>query len=197
MYDIISGIIKAIIDGILKKPLGPLTGPDQMPDIVLVTDKPEPVIVDPPKPLKPGTRMITPYEWALNELKTQDTKEIPGSKDNPRIVWYHSFTSLKATDDETPWCSAFMCCAAAQTGRPHTKSAAAKSWKTFGVEGTGAVGDIAVFSRDGGNHVAFLHKPYKKGDSTLTVLGGNQGNKLSIDTRSSSRLLAIRKFKEY
>lgn len=139
---------------------------------------------------------LAPYEWALNELKTQNTKEVSGSKDNPRIVWYHSFTSLKATDDETPWCSSFMCAAAEESGHKSTKSAGARSWLDYGDKGDGSVGDIAVFKREKGHHVAFINKPYTPGDNEIEVLGGNQGNRLSIDKRDSDKLLAIRRFKE-
>jgi len=137
------------------------------------------------------TSEMAPYEWARKELGVH---EIPGSKHTPRIVWYHSFTTLKATDDETPWCSAFMCAAAESTGFKSTKSAAAISWKNYGKEGDGSVGDIAVFSRTGGNHVAFVNKKFTKGDSVVEVLGGNQGNKVSVANYSADRLLGFRRF---
>lgn len=137
---------------------------------------------------------MQPYQWAIEERK-KGIQELAGAKqNNPRIVWYHAFTTLKATTDEVPWCSSFMCAAAETCGYESTRSAAAKSWATYGEEGTGAVGEIAVFSRDGGNHVAFINSPYKKGDQYVEVLGGNQSNSVRVSKYDASRLIAIRKF---
>lgn len=142
------------------------------------------------KPLSP----LTPYEWACEERK-KAIQELQGkTQNNPRIVWYHAFTTLKATDDETPWCSAFMCAAAESCGYKSTRSAAAKSWLKYGEEGTGEVGDIVIFSRQGGNHVAFISSQYRKGDQFVEVLGGNQSNSLRVSKYPADRLLAIRRF---
>lgn len=139
---------------------------------------------------------MTPYEYAKVELKN-GIKEFPGPKNNnPRIKWYHAFTTLKAVEDEVPWCSSFMCAMHFLAGVPHTKSAAAKSWITYGQEvapENAQVGDIVVFKRDGGNHVAFLHSAYKVGDKDLIVIGGNQSNSVRASKYPADRLLAIRR----
>lgn len=136
----------------------------------------------------------TPYDFAKREMGI-GVQERPGKgAHNPRIVWYHSFTTLKATDDETPWCSSFMCAMAFLAGLASTKSAAAKSWLTYGLPGDGSEGDIAVFKRTGGNHVAFVAKTFKKGDKVVYVLGGNQGNEISKKNYNASDLLAFRRF---
>lgn len=138
---------------------------------------------------------LLPYQWALKEMK-KNIIEFPGPHNhNPSIVWYHSFTTLKATDDETPWCSSFMCCAAEMNGFKSTRSAAARSWLNYGDLGDGSVGDIAVFSRGGGGHVAFIHSKYTKGDKHVLVVGGNQSNAVRASKYPADRLLAIRRFK--
>lgn len=140
------------------------------------------------------SKHLLPFEWAKAEWQ-KNIKECPGKLDhNTRIVWYHSLTTLKATDDETPWCSAFMCAAAFSSGYASTRSAAAKSWINYGVVGSGAVGDIAVFKRKGGHHVAFVYRNYKEGDQLVTVLGGNQGNMICVAHYKASDLLALRRF---
>jgi uncharacterized protein (TIGR02594 family) len=136
---------------------------------------------------------MTPYECAKAEW-AKGIKEISGRKHNPRIVWYASFTTLKASDDETPWCSSFMCAMAFLAGYPSTKSASAISWMNYGIDGDGLVGDIVILKRSGGYHVAFLNKPYKKGDKTLNLLGGNQGDAVSIKDFDAENLLGIRRF---
>lgn len=136
---------------------------------------------------------MTPYEFAKLEW-VKDIKEIPGPESNPRIVWYASFTTLRATDDETPWCSAFMCAMAFLASQPSTKSAAAISWMNYGIDGDGSVGDIAILKRVGGHHVAFVNKPYAKGDRLINLLGGNQGSAVSIEDFKAENLIGFRRF---
>lgn len=151
-------------------------------------------------------RHLRPYEWAKKEWAA-NIKELPGpEKNNPRIVWYHSFTTLRATDDETPWCSAFVCAAVSMGGGyPSTRSAAAISWETH--KGMLAIdldkaerGDILVFRRkDGSNprarHVTFLHaKTMVNGKVVLECLGGNQSNSVCIAKYRIEELVAVRRF---
>ncbi len=134
---------------------------------------------------------LKPYEWAKGEI---GQTEIVGSKHNPRIVWYHSFTTLHATDDETPHCSSFMCAAAEENGYESTRSAAAKSWLNYGDEGNGSIGDICVLKRVGGHHVAFVNSAYTMGDSKLELLGSNQSNSVKVSHYDASNLLTFRRF---
>lgn len=134
---------------------------------------------------------MAPFKWMKAEM---GVSEIAGSKDNARIVYYHGFTTLKATDDETPWCSAVMCAAAENSGFASTRSAAAKSWRTYGEEGDGSVGDIACFTRAGGNHVALVAEKYRPGTGLVKVLGGNQGNAVRISEYPENRLVCFRRF---
>lgn len=152
----------------------------------IVTPRPDETVT-PPKKLS----AMGPYNWMKGEL---GQKEIAGSKDNARIVYYHGFTTLKATDDETPWCSSVMCAAAENAGFKSTRSAAAKSWRTYGAEGDGSVGDIACLTRTGGNHVAFVAEKYKAGSSTIKLLGGNQSNQVKVSSYDASRLVCFRRF---
>jgi uncharacterized protein (TIGR02594 family) len=143
--------------------------------------------VTPPKKLS----VLGPYNWAKSHA---GEKEIAGSKDNAFVVYCHGFTTLKATDDETPWCSSLMCAAAENAGFKSTRSAAAKSWRTYGAEGDGSVGDIACFTRPGGNHVTFVNKKYVKGSGIVECFGGNQGNALKVSNYSEANLVCFRRF---
>lgn len=135
--------------------------------------------------------IMAPYNWTMKEV---GNKEIPGNRNNLRIVWYHSFTGLHATDDETAWCSALMCAAAESNGFKSTRSAAAKSWIPYGDMGDGSVGDIVVFKRTGGNHVAFVAAKYKKGDKYIYCLGGNQNNQVGYQYYAADKLITFRRF---
>lgn len=149
-------------------------------------------------------RHLRPYEWAKKEWSA-NIKELPGKeKNNPRIVWYHSFTTLRATDDETPWCSSFMnACAIMGGGFPGTRSAAAISWETYGTQvplEKAQEGDIVVFKRkDSRNpnarHVAFFKQRYVEGGKLIIeCLGGNQSNSVCVAKYKGEELVAVRRF---
>ncbi len=153
----------------------------------------KPVDVSPQIPSANSSRSILdPYFWAQKEL---GQSEIVGRKNNARIVYYHSFTTLHATDDETAWCSSFMCAAAENTGFKSTRSAAAWSWKDYGVQGTGTRGDIAVLTHpDGTHHVTFVNKDIRKGDQYFEALGGNQSNMVKVSNFAMSEISHLRRF---
>lgn len=127
------------------------------------------------------------YNTAKGEM---GINEFPGKKHNKRVLEYHDTTSLDAPDDETPWCSSFVNWVVRKCGLKGTNSAAAKSWMKWGKELKKPVkGCIVVFSRKGGNHVAF----YDHEDANyIYVLGGNQSNSVNISAYAKSRLLGYR-----
>jgi uncharacterized protein (TIGR02594 family) len=132
------------------------------------------------------------------DLATQEigTKEIKGSKDNPRIVEYHQATTLKATDDETAWCSSFVCWCLETSGIKSTRSAAARSFLKWGKEvglSDARKGDVVVFKRGNSSwqgHVAFF---IAYGVDYVEVLGGNQSNEVNISRYKMKDLLSVRR----
>lgn len=127
---------------------------------------------------------------AIAEL-ARGVNELPGPQHNQRILAYHATTTLDARDDETPWCSSFVNWCIEQAGLVGTKSAAARSWMTWGQPVTvSEVGDIVVLSRVGGQHVGFLIAVV--GD-TLLLLAGNQGNRVSVAPFPLRRIMAVRR----
>jgi uncharacterized protein (TIGR02594 family) len=133
--------------------------------------------------------------WLAIAHREMDTgiDEIRGGADNPRIVEYHQTTSLKASDDETAWCSSFVNWCVVQSGIAGTNSALARSWIGWGqVLERPERGAVTVFRREGGptrGHVAFYWS--RSGDRVL-VLGGNQGNQVSIKSYPAADLLGFR-----
>lgn len=115
-------------------------------------------------------------------------KEIPGPKHNKTIqAWLHS---LKAwwNDDETPWCGVFVAHCMQATGNQIPKNwFRAKSWLDWGVKSDiPKLGCVVVFYRVGGGHVGFVVG--KDNSGRLLVLGGNQGNQVSISPFDMSRV---------
>lgn len=124
--------------------------------------------------------MASYMDIASNEI---GIAEMLGKQNNPRIVEYFTATNYKATDDETPWCAAFVNWCLMKAGVAGTKSAAALSFKDWGKETKiPKVGDIAVIDRGGGKgHVGFVFGfEVRDGVEYIQLLGGNQDNKVNI-----------------
>jgi uncharacterized protein (TIGR02594 family) len=128
----------------------------------------------------------TPLDFAKEEL-ARGVCGMSGEESNERINEYHASTGFKDYDDEDAWCSSFVNWCFKQAGLTGTNHPGARSWhdQNWGSEVTKSPepGDIAVFSRTGGNakswsgHVGFFLG--FDGDS-VRLLGGNQGNCVSV-----------------
>ena len=126
-------------------------------------------------------------------FQEMNVKEIKGKNHNPRILQYHKFTSLKASTDEIPWCSAFENFIVQKCGNNGTNSAMARSWEKWGKELKKPIpGCIVVLSR-GENpmygHCGFYLYETKK---NIYIIGGNQGDAVSIMAYPKSRLVCYR-----
>lgn len=96
----------------------------------------------------------------------------------------------------TAWCAAFVNATLEQSGQTGTNSLAARSFLDWGqAVDQPQPGDIAVFSRGDPNgwqgHVGFF-QGYNP-DGTINVLGGNQGDAVSIAAYSPDQLLGFRR----
>lgn len=135
------------------------------------------------KPLSGGiTGNFCNAPWMDVARKELGQEELVGSEHNPQILAYFSSTTLRASTDETPWCSAFVNWCLKQVGIQGTSSAAARSWIHWGKPCTPTVGAITVISTaeavdrsfsSSGCHVGFL---LEDTSSHIVLLGGNQRN---------------------
>ncbi len=152
------------------------------------------------KPHAPPTVPATLHglkPWLAFAKREMDTgvEEIGGARDNPRIVEYHATTTLKASDDETPWCSSFVNWCMDQAGIRGTRSAAARSWLNWahGITlETPRKGAVVIFERPPkptSGHVAFF---WDSSGNHVNVLGGNQSNQVSIKGYPKDKLLGFR-----
>lgn len=131
--------------------------------------------------------------WLVEAKRWLGEREVAGPKSNPRILTAIRRVGAKVlgidyVNDDTAWCGGIMAAWLSTTlpGEPMPGVAVrAKSWETFGVALTGpALGAIMVYSRVGGGHVAL----YVGETATHWILlGGNQGNKVSIMARPKSQ----------
>lgn len=147
---------------------------------------------NPPKEAPPVvSEPVGDYPWMIKAKAEIGVKETPGPGNTPRVLEYLRATDLDkddASQDATPWCSAFVSWVLPDGG---THSAWARSYIKYGIKlSEPKYGCICVLSRgpDSG-HVGFL---IKADDNTVTLLGGNQGDAVSIASFSRDRVLAFR-----
>ncbi len=135
---------------------------------------------------------MTGPHWMPIAWRQLGVRELAGDADEPRIVDYHQATSLKATDDEVPWCSAFACWVMREAHVPNPRSASARSWLAWGQTGSERYGVVTILQR-GTNpaqgHVGFL----LDGDgASIWLLAGNQGDAVSVARFDRTRVLGFR-----
>lgn len=128
-------------------------------------------------------------QWLIEARQHIGLTEIAGKEHNPIIRNW--LIALKAwwQDDETPWCGTFVAHCCRVGGRALPKHwYRARDWLDTGTWlSRPAYGCIAVFERKGGGHVGFVVGQDK--DGNLLILGGNQGNRVSISPFARSRVL--------
>lgn len=139
----------------------------------------------------------TPYALAQQYL---GTREIPGSKHNSTIVGWLRRIATWINDDETAWCSAFINAMAEDAGFEKSGKLNARSWLDVGQKVTAAEakrGDVVILwrvSRNGWQgHVGFVQSINA---STVSILGGNQGNAVTITKYPLSRVLGCRRLRK-
>ncbi|MEP1442757.1 MAG: TIGR02594 family protein [Hyphomicrobiales bacterium] len=122
-------------------------------------------------------------------------REYRGSKHNPKILEWWIKLGLPFRNDETPWCAGFACGVLEEAGIRSPRSAAARSfyWKGWGhVLSEPAVGCVVSMWR-GSKKGAYGHVGFVVGKDrfgNLMILGGNQGNRVSIRPFNRNRVLS-------
>lgn len=131
-------------------------------------------------------------DWIKIAEKELGVHEVRGGE-NPRIIEYHSKTTLKATEDEVSWCAAFVNWVLDQCNMERSHSAAARSFLGCGEVLPGFKQyAIVVFKRGNSpwqGHVAFAIADH--GD-TIKVLGGNQSDSVCYAHYPKNKVLGYR-----
>ena len=130
----------------------------------------------------------------VEAVKMLGTKEVVGKQHNPVIMGWAKELKLDKvyTADEIPWCGLAIAYAAHKAGvQVVDKPLWALSWANYGTKVTEPMlGDILTFKRDGGGHVGIYVGEDKE---CYHVLGGNQGNAMSVTRIVKSRLYQARR----
>ena len=127
-------------------------------------------------------------------MKEVGVKEQYGSRDNPRIVEYHSTTAGKYDNDEVAWCGSFINWNLLRAGYKFTIAypERAKSWLDYGEsQDFPTMGSLAIKSRNGGGHVCFVLGLSKTGK--LLCIGGNQNNEVNIKEYGVHEFIGFRR----
>ncbi len=142
--------------------------------------------------------MATEPSWLKAARAKLGTREAAGSANSPTILGWAKRLGARALGmvynaDSVPWCGVFVAYCLQQGGvEPASISVRAKSWATWGQTLRAerlAPGAILVFERAGGGHVGF----YTAEDAAAYhVLGGNQGDAVTIARIANSRCIARR-----
>ena len=129
--------------------------------------------------------------WLDEARKHIGVAEIPGKDHSPVITRWLSDLGAWWTDDDTPWCGVFVAHCFRSAGVQLPKHwYRAKAWLDWGITVPPLVGCVVVFERVGGGHVGLLVGKDQGG--RLMVLGGNQGNKVSVAPFDPARVAGYR-----
>lgn len=149
---------------------------------------------------------VTAYSMAERFL---GTTEMQGRLSNPQILAMLQLDTNWPKDDATPWCSAFLNYICWLLELPRSKSLRARSWLQVGrsvqLDEAQRGFDVVILSR-GANapgsevikapgHVGLfsLNTLSVNNDPVVRLLGGNQGNSVSIKSYPASRVLGVQR----
>lgn len=144
--------------------------------------------------------MSLSYDWLLAEgsprmiveaLRLTGTREMAGDGNNPVILEWAKECGIRGYNaDAIPWCGLFVAVVAKRAGKPIPKNPLwARNWIEWGATSSPELGAVMVFSRGSGGHVGLY---VAEDDDCYHVLGGNQGDSVSIARIDKARRLACR-----
>jgi uncharacterized protein (TIGR02594 family) len=137
---------------------------------------------------------MTQPRWLTLAWTDLGVAETPGPNHTARVVGYYADVGHpQVTDDETAWCAAFLGSCLERAGVPSTRSLMARSYLDWGQPLRACRhGAVAVLSRTADpalGHVGFL---VGETADAIILLGGNQGNRVRVESFPRMRLLAVR-----
>lgn len=134
--------------------------------------------------------------WFQEARRQLGTLEEPGPASNPEILDWADDAGIPYKSDDIPWCGLFVahCITSTLIAEPlPANPLGAQQWRKFGAPCSVRPGAVLVFWREKPTswkgHVGFYAGEDKK---AYNVLGGNQGNKVSVARIAKSRLLEAR-----
>lgn len=139
---------------------------------------------------------MTEPAWLVRARAELGVRETPGPKSTARILQYRDMAGVKlgGEDGATPWCAIFANAMLEASGIHGTRSGMGRSFMHWGVGvAEPFAGAVCAFSSDRGptsGHATFATGRYTS--THIEVLGGNQGDAVSIALWPRSKLLGYR-----
>lgn len=123
------------------------------------------------------------------------TREFVGARHNPVILgWAKEIGQPDCTSDETAWCGLFAGVCAHRAGwaaRPKGNALWTRNRASWGtMADRPMLGDVLVFPRSAGGHMALY---VGEDPRQFHILGGNQGNEVTIILKEKAPLIACRR----
>lgn len=156
-----------------------------------------PGVPRPARPVDLPDEVSAPGEpkWLQIARAEVGQEEIPGPKNNPRILAYYAKAGFPQINDETtPWCAGFVNYCLESAGVAGSKSLAARGFLNWGkAVSKPYVGCIAVLWRESPQSWQGHTGIYVGETAThVQLLGGNQQNKVCVQSFPKNQVLGYR-----
>lgn len=146
--------------------------------------------------ISPIVRRADPPEpaWLVLARGEVGTVEGIGASNNPKVLAYFKdagFAGVK--DDATAWCAAFVGAELTRSGHKPSGSLAARSYETWGIGlAKPMLGCIATKKRAGSAWQGHVGIVVGASDKSIILLGGNQGDSVSIASFARAEFTSFR-----
>ncbi|MEL6921112.1 MAG: TIGR02594 family protein [Pseudomonadota bacterium] len=148
-------------------------------------------------PRRPATvRKLSATPWLDEARRLLGVREAEGARNNPAIMDWADALDMHYPGDDVPWCGLFMAHVMA-VGAPldaqNFNRLTARLWLTYGRPVEPQIGAVLVFwrvARDSWQGHVGLYMA--EDDEAYHVLGGNQGDAVSVVRIAKDRLLGAR-----
>lgn len=124
--------------------------------------------------------MLNDLPWIVSARLNLSVREVKGMAHNPVVVGFWKLARLSGIkNDEVPWCAGFVGAMLEMNGIKSARSDSSRAYLKWGAAiPAPEYGCVVVFRRAGGGHVGFCVGVDQLG--RLLILGGNQGDEVSI-----------------
>lgn len=136
---------------------------------------------------------VADLPWIVSARAQIGVREVKGFRHNPIVVGFWKLARLGGIkNDEVPWCAGFVGAMLESNGIRSARSDSSRAYLKWGEPiDAPEYGCIVVFNRPGGGHVGFCVGVDHGG--RLLILGGNQGDAVSILPFERSRVAGFRR----
>jgi uncharacterized protein (TIGR02594 family) len=135
--------------------------------------------------------------WFQEARRLIGVREVVGPGNEPKIIDWAKGRGIDYRSDDIPWCGLYVAHCVGSTlasEKLPNNPLGAREWMKFGAPCEPGLGAVLVFWRGSRNgwqgHVGFYAGEDKQG--AFHVLGGNQGNSVSVTRIAKDRLLGAR-----